>query len=58
LTKPITINSKNKYGQYFTPQLIVNYMISISNICENSSILEPSSGQGIFIDTLKKKLFQ
>ena len=57
MTKPITIKGKNRYGQYFTPQLIVNYMISISNIRENSSILEPSSGQGIFIDTLKKNHF-
>lgn len=58
MIKPISINSKNKYGQYFTPQLIVDYMISISNIHENSSILEPSSGQGIFINTLNKKNFR
>lgn len=58
MTKPISIKSKNKYGQYFTPQLIVNYMISISNINENSSILEPSSGQGIFLDTLNKNCFR
>ncbi len=53
MTKPIFANNKNKYGQYFTPQLIVDYMISLSNINKNSSILEPSSGEGIFIDRLK-----
>ena len=57
MTKAISINNKNKYGQYFTPQLIVDYMLSISNIHKNSLILEPSSGHGIFIDTLKKNGF-
>jgi|LWDU01.1.fsa_nt_gi adenine-specific DNA-methyltransferase len=46
--------SKNKYGQYFTPQLIVDYMISLSSINKKSTILEPSSGKGVFIDTLVK----
>ena len=54
MTKPIFVNSKNRYGQYFTPQIIVDYMISLSNVDKKSAILEPSSGKGIFIDTLKK----
>ena len=58
MTKPIFEHNKNKYGQYFTPQLIVDYMISLSNINKKSSILEPSSGQGIFISTLEQNGYE
>ena len=58
MTKLISSNSKNKYGQYFTPQLIVDYMIFLSNINKKSSILEPSSGQGIFINTLEQNGYE
>lgn len=44
---------KHKYGQYFTPQLIVDYMISLATVDKEASILEPSSGEGIFIDRLE-----
>ena len=46
--------SKKRYGQYFTPQIIVDYMIFLSNIDKKSTILEPSSGEGIFLHSLKK----
>ncbi|MBE7661234.1 Eco57I restriction-modification methylase domain-containing protein [Tenacibaculum finnmarkense] len=48
-------NSKNKYGQYFTPEIISNFMIDLADINATSRILEPSSGQGIFIEQLIKK---
>lgn len=54
MKKPKEMTNKNKYGQYFTPKLIVDYMISLSNSSKDASILEPSSGQGIFIETLEK----
>jgi len=54
-TKP-KIN-KNKYGQYFTPELIANFMIELADIEKNSKILEPSSGTGVFLDLLQKKGF-
>ncbi len=47
--------SKNKYGQYFTPEIIADFMINLANINDKSEILEPSSGKGIFIDLLSKK---
>ncbi len=50
-------NKKNKYGQYFTPELIANFMIKLADIQKNSKILEPSSGTGIFLDLLQKKGF-
>lgn len=48
-------NSKNKYGQYMTPEIVASFMVSLSDLNENSLILEPSSGEGIFIDVLKNK---
>jgi adenine-specific DNA-methyltransferase len=46
---------KNRYGQYFTPELIADFMIDLAAINPESKILEPSSGKGIFINLLKKK---
>lgn len=43
---------KNKYGQYMTPKEITNLMISLADIKENFIALEPSSGEGIFLDAL------
>ena len=56
MTKPISV--KNKYGQYFTPKLIVDLMISLSKIKKDASILEPSCGEGVFIENLKERGFK
>jgi len=56
LTKPISV--KNKFGQYFTPKLIVDLMISLSKVDKDALILEPSCGKGIFIENLKNKGFK
>lgn len=50
-------STKNKFGQYFTPKVIANFMIEMANISQNSKILEPSCGEGIFLDLLKQKGF-
>ncbi len=52
-----TINkkAKNKYGQYFTPEIIADFMIRLANIDKSSNILEPSCGKGIFIKLLYEK---
>ena len=47
--------SKNKYGQYFTPEIVADFMINLASINENSKILEPSCGEGVFLDLLAKK---
>jgi len=44
--------SKNRYGQYFTPEIIANFMINLADVDQNSKILEPSSGKGVFLDLL------
>ena len=46
---------KNKYGQYMTPEIIANFMVSIADLNKTSKILEPCSGQGVFLDALKKQ---
>lgn len=53
MTKSFRVENKNRYGQYFTPQIIVDYMISLSKSDKNGLVLEPSSGEGIFIDRLE-----
>ncbi len=52
------IINKNKYGQYFTPELIADFMIELANIDTESKILEPSSGKGVFIKLLIEKGFK
>lgn len=46
--------TKNKYGQYFTPELIAEFMVSLANITTNAAILEPSCGEGIFLKVLQQ----
>jgi len=46
---------KNKYGQYMTPEIIANFMVSIADLNKTLKILEPCSGQGVFLDALKKQ---
>ncbi len=43
---------KNKYGQYFTPDLIAEFMISLISSSKDSRILEPACGKGVFLDLL------
>jgi len=53
----VKINSKNKFGQYFTPKVVADFMIEMADISQNSSILEPSCGEGIFLELLQQKGF-
>lgn len=48
-------NNKNAYGQYMTPYEIAEFMASLIGKDQNSKILEPSSGEGVFIEVLKKR---
>ena len=54
----VTEPSKNKYGQYFTPEIVADFMISLADIDEKSKILEPSCGKGIFLKLLKEKGYE
>ena len=48
-------NVKNKFGQYFTPKVVADFMIEIADILPNSKVLEPSCGEGIFLELLQQK---
>lgn len=48
-------NSKNKFGQYFTPKFIAEFMIDLADINRNSKILEPSCGEGVFLECLQER---
>lgn len=50
-------NTKNKFGQYFTPEIVAEFMIGLADINTNSKILEPSCGEGVFLDLLQQKGF-
>lgn len=45
---------KNKYGQYFTPQFMAEFMVSLLTCAKESTILEPSSGKGVFLEALEQ----
>ena len=45
-------------GQYFTPDFVADFMVSLTSKSHNSSILEPSSGKGVFLKALRKSGFK
>jgi adenine-specific DNA-methyltransferase len=47
--------AKNKFGQYFTPKVVADFMVRLANISQNSKILEPSCGEGVFLEILQEK---
>jgi len=50
-------NIKHKYGQYFTPKMVAEFMVNLAEINPISKILEPSCGEGIFLEVLKENGF-
>lgn len=49
---------KNKLGQYFTPRHVAGLMLSLAKSDFNARILEPSSGEGVFLDILNEAGFK
>ena len=47
--------AKNKFGQYFTPKVVADFMVELADISKESKILEPSCGEGVFIEALQQK---
>lgn len=43
---------KNAYGQYFTPKIMADFMVRLSSMPKTAQILEPSCGEGVFLDSL------
>jgi len=52
------VSKKKKYGQYFTPKLIADFMVDKINKKKNVKVLEPSAGKGVFLQSLKEKGFE
>lgn len=48
---------KNKYGQYFTIDLIAEFMVNLISKQKDSRVLEPSCGKGVFLKYLIKSGF-
>jgi len=49
-------NKKKELGAFYTPQNTADYMVSLlSNFSNNSKLLEPSGGDGVFVSTILKK---
>lgn len=48
-------NSKNRFGQYFTPKIVAGFMIDLADLSVDSKILEPSCGEGVFLELLQQK---
>ncbi len=49
---------KKKYGQYMTPSIIADFMCSLIEHDVKCRILEPSSGEGVFLNTLENYGFK
>lgn len=54
----MAVEDKNKYGQYFTPKLVADFMVSLLDSDKNGKILEPSCGEGVFLDSLLNAGFE
>jgi len=48
-------NSKNKYGQYFTPEVVADFMVRIADLSSEAKVLEPACGEGVFLKLLQEK---
>jgi len=55
MTTAIKQLGKNKFGQYFTPKVVANFMIDMATITEHSKVLEPSCGEGVFLELLQQR---
>ena len=49
--------TKHKFGQYFTPKIVADFMIELADIAKSATILEPSCGEGVFLSLLQDKGF-
>lgn len=43
---------KNALGQYFTPRNVADLMVSLLRSPKSAPVLEPSAGEGVFLDSL------
>jgi adenine-specific DNA-methyltransferase len=55
LLPPAKNDSKQKFGQYFTPKYVAEFIVSLVQFIPESAVLEPACGQGVFLDVLEDK---
>lgn len=48
---------EKQLGQYFTPKVITEFMVNLATPNKAATVLEPSAGAGVFIETLLAKGF-
>jgi adenine-specific DNA-methyltransferase len=48
----MAVDDKNKYGQYFTPKVVADFMVKLLELDKSQRILEPSCGDGVFLSAL------
>jgi len=53
-----TNRTKNKLGQYFTPRHVAGLMLSLAKSGGEAKVLEPSAGEGVFLDILYESSFK
>ncbi|MDO5356522.1 MAG: Eco57I restriction-modification methylase domain-containing protein, partial [Conchiformibius sp.] len=46
------------FGQFFTPEPIAQFMVGLLGVGSDAEILEPASGEGVFLDALQQAGFQ
>ncbi|MDY6331732.1 MAG: Eco57I restriction-modification methylase domain-containing protein [Fibrobacter sp.] len=52
------VREKQQFGQYMTPKIIVDFMVGLIEHGKKSKVLEPSCGEGAFLDGLHAKGFK
>ncbi|MDK4575452.1 Eco57I restriction-modification methylase domain-containing protein [Kingella kingae] len=53
----MTTTHQAAFGQFFTPKHIADFMVKQISHDKNNQILEPSSGEGVFLDALQEQQF-
>lgn len=46
-----------KLGQYFTPKHVADFMVGLTQTSKSGIVLEPSCGEGVFLESLKESGF-
>jgi len=49
------VNETKKIGQYFTPEYMADFMVSLSSVSSKAKVLEPACGEGVFLRLLNDR---
>ncbi|MBS6872580.1 MAG: N-6 DNA methylase [Haemophilus parainfluenzae] len=51
------ISDQISFGQFFTPKSLAKFMVGLLSVDKDAHILEPASGEGVFLDVLQEEGF-